>query len=201
MSLLTIQDTAEFDRILKKRKVPIIVGFFGEFSTVSRNTEGAFRKFAKESDDHLTLYVDVAAVKGIHKRFGVKSVPTVITLVDGKVTQKVVGKQDSEYYTNAFLRHSPVNRSSDGKARAFPPVTVWVSDSCPWCTRVKSYLRKQRVPFREVNVSRDPSEASALQARTGQTGVPQLSIGGRYIVGFDQPRINEYLGLKPQNKE
>jgi glutaredoxin/thiol-disulfide isomerase/thioredoxin len=201
VSLIQIQEAADFNRILQKQKDVVVVGFFGNFSSASRATEDAFRKFARENSDQTTLFVDVAEVKGIHKRYGVTTVPTVISITEGKVIQKIVGKQDEDYYTNAFMNHSTVSMSSSDKKKGFPPVTVWVGDSCPWCTRVKTYLRKNRVPFREVNISRDPSGASSLQARTGQTGVPQLSIGGRYVVGFDKPKIDEYLGIKPNNGE
>jgi glutaredoxin len=201
VSLIKIQEAADFDRILQKHKDAVVVGFFGNFSSASRATEDAFRVFARENTDQTTLFVDVAEVKGIHKRYGVTTVPTVISITDGRVIQKIVGKQDEDYYTNAFMKHGAVSASSGEKKKGFPPVTVWVGDSCVWCTRVKTYLRKNRVPFREVNISRDPSGASSLQARTGQTGVPQLSIGGRYIVGFDKPKIDEYLGIKPNNGE
>ncbi len=199
MSLIVIREIAEFDSIVEKNEETVIAGFFGEFSSVSRATEEAFRKFASGNKDQPILFVDVGVLKGIHKRYGVSSVPTVISIADGKVVQKIVGRQDEDYYYNAFQSHDAVLNTAGEKKPGFPSVTVWVGDSCVWCTRVKTYLRKNRVPFREVNVSRDPSGASALQARTGQVGVPQLSIGGRYIVGFDKVRIDEYLGLKPGN--
>ena len=203
MSLIVIRGISEFDRILKDQAETetVIVGFFGDFSSVSRATENAFRKFASGSISQSVLFVDVGVLKGLHNRYGVSSVPTVISITNGKVIQKIVGKQDEDYYYNAFESHDTVLKTSGEKKPGFPSVTVWVSDSCVWCTRVKSYLRKNRVPFREVNVSRDPSGAAALQARTGQVGVPQLSIGGRYIAGFDKVKIDEYLGLKPKNGE
>ncbi|MCK5037220.1 MAG: hypothetical protein KAS73_15090 [Candidatus Sabulitectum sp.] len=201
MSLVVISNIAEFDSILKKEEETVIAGFFGEFSSASRETEEAFRKFASESGSRKVLFVDVGELKEIHKRYGVSSVPTVISIANGKVIQKIVGKQDEDFYYNAFQSHETVVNNEGQKKPGFPSVTVWVGDSCVWCTRVKTYLRKNRVPFREVNVSRDPSGAAALQARTGQVGVPQLSIGGRYIVGFDKAKIDEYLGLKPRNGE
>jgi glutaredoxin len=201
MSLLQIKDPSDFNRVLKEQGNSVVVGFFGSFSNASRATEDAFRAFASGSEDLTVLFVDVAEVKGIHKRYGVTTVPTVIQVKEGKVIQKIVGKQKEDYYENALMNHSHVSVSSGEEKKGFPPVTVWVGDSCIWCTRVKTYLRKNRVPFREVNISRDPSGASSLQAKTGQTGVPQLSIGGRYVVGFDKAKIDEYLGLKSKNGE
>ena len=73
-------------------------------------------------------------------------------------------------------------------------VLVFTTPSCPWCVRVKSYLREQRVPFREVDVSVDAAAARDLVRRTGQMGVPVVEIDGRPVVGFDRPQIDRLLG-------
>ncbi len=74
-------------------------------------------------------------------------------------------------------------------------VLIFTTPTCSWCARAKSYLRSQRVPFKEIDVSRDPRAASDLVRRTGQIGVPVIEIDGRPIIGFDQPRIDRMLGL------
>ena len=63
-------------------------------------------------------------------------------------------------------------------------------------SRAKSYLREQRVAFREVDASRDPAAARDLVRRTGQVGVPVMEIDGRPVVGFDRARIDQLLGLR-----
>jgi glutaredoxin len=57
-------------------------------------------------------------------------------------------------------------------------------------------LRKNRVPFTDVDVSRDPNAAEELVRRTGQQGVPQTDIDGEIVVGFDKKRINELLEIQ-----
>ena len=74
-------------------------------------------------------------------------------------------------------------------------VIVYSSPTCVWCTRAKTYLRTRGVPFRDVDVSRDPAAARNLVRRTGQMGVPVIEIDGRPIVGFDQAQIDSALGL------
>ncbi len=74
-------------------------------------------------------------------------------------------------------------------------VIVYSSPTCVWCMRAKTYLRNRGVPFRDVDVSRDPAAARNLVRRTGQMGVPVIEIDGRAIVGFDQPQIDSALGL------
>lgn len=75
-------------------------------------------------------------------------------------------------------------------------VLVFTTPTCPWCKRAKSYLRENKVPFREIDVSRDQQAARDLVRRTGQMGVPVIQIDGRSIVGFDKPQIDRLLGLK-----
>jgi len=62
---------------------------------------------------------------------------------------------------------------------------------------VKAYLVRRRVPFREVDITRDASAARDLVRRTGQTGVPVVEIDGRPVVGFDKAKIDRLLGLSP----
>lgn len=193
MSITELTGEKHLNETLQKKEGSAIIGFFGDFSEVSRKTESEFRRFAEKID---ALKVDVGRVKSLHRQFGVTSVPTVVQVKDGRVINRVSGHQTADYYTRAFLKNSPVASSAEGGRPAMPPVTVWTSSSCPWCTRVKTYLRKQHVPFTEINISTDPSAAESLRARTGQTGVPQLSIGGRFVVGFDKQKIDGYLGLE-----
>ena len=51
------------------------------------------------------------------------------------------------------------------------------------------------MPFKEVNLERDPEAARDVIRKTGQTGVPVFKIGTRWIVGFDKERIEKELGL------
>ena len=73
-------------------------------------------------------------------------------------------------------------------------VILFSTSSCPWCKRAQRYLKEKRVSFKEVNVEKDPGAARNLVRRTGQTGVPVLKIGSRWIVGFDRARIESELG-------
>ena len=72
-------------------------------------------------------------------------------------------------------------------------VVLFSTSTCSWCRRAKRYLRENRVRFKEVNIERDPKASQDLLKKTGQMGVPVIKIGGRWIVGFDQPAIEKEL--------
>ena len=77
-----------------------------------------------------------------------------------------------------------------------PKVIVFSTPTCSYCNAAKSYFRQKGVKFRDVDVSRDPAAARDMVRRSGQQGVPVIDIGGKVIIGFDRPKINQLLGLK-----
>jgi glutaredoxin 3 len=91
----------------------------------------------------------------------------------------------------SYLAHKQTSTGGDHR------VIVFSSPTCVWCARAKSYLSSRGVPFRDVDVSRDPAAARDLVRRTGQMGVPVIEIDGRSIVGFDQAGIDAALNLRP----
>jgi glutaredoxin-like YruB-family protein len=171
-----------------------IVGFFGEFSEISRKALPAFEAFAREQGERPVYVVDVGIVKSLHKRFGVSSVPTVLRMKGQSVLTKISGAETAEGYALA-LSSSTTPIKVPGASEKQHRVRVYVTDTCPWCTRVKSYLRQHHVSFSEVNVQHDESAAREMVRRSGQQGVPQVDIDGRMIVGFDKARIDSLLGL------
>jgi glutaredoxin 3 len=77
-----------------------------------------------------------------------------------------------------------------------PRVVLFSTPTCSWCRRAKRYFRERRVPFKEVNVERDQEAARDVARKTGQTGVPVIKIGNRWIAGFDKERIEKELARK-----
>lgn len=75
-------------------------------------------------------------------------------------------------------------------------VVVFTTPACSWCRRAKKYLKESRVPFKEINIEKDPSAARDVQRKTGQMGVPVIKIGSKWIVGFDKAAIDRELARK-----
>ena len=65
-----------------------------------------------------------------------------------------------------------------------------------WCRRAKRYIKDRGVPFKEINIERDPDAARDIVRKTGQTGVPVIKIGSKWIVGFDRERIEKELARR-----
>jgi len=76
-----------------------------------------------------------------------------------------------------------------------PRIIIFTSSSCPWCDRVKQYLREKKFRFRDVNVERD-CEATRELERRNIRGVPVILINNQPIVGFNKAKIDKLLGIK-----
>jgi glutaredoxin 3 len=72
-------------------------------------------------------------------------------------------------------------------------ITVYTSPTCPWCSKVKEYLDGKGVGYREVDVASDFNAAKRMIETTGQRGVPVITKGTDYVVGFDRDRIDSML--------
>lgn len=74
-------------------------------------------------------------------------------------------------------------------------IKVFSTPTCPYCTMVKSYLEKNNIKFEYIDLTRQQEWISKAVEKSGQTGVPQIWIDNKVIVGFNVPEINLALGL------
>jgi glutaredoxin 3 len=72
-------------------------------------------------------------------------------------------------------------------------IKVYSTPTCPWCLRLKSYLKEKKVEFQDLDVSKDVNARNEMIQKSGQMGVPQIDMNGKWIVGFDKPAIDEAL--------
>ncbi|MEH7379052.1 glutaredoxin family protein [Bacillus sp. JJ1533] len=72
-------------------------------------------------------------------------------------------------------------------------ITVYTTNTCPYCVMMKNFLKENGIPFKEVNVQQDRNAANRLVKTTGQMGVPQTEINGQWVVGFDPEKVMELV--------
>jgi glutaredoxin 3 len=65
-----------------------------------------------------------------------------------------------------------------------PNVTVYTTEPCSFCTRVKAILASRGVDYSEVNLSKDPEGRVTLAGQTGMMTFPQVTVDGELIGGF-----------------
>jgi glutaredoxin-like YruB-family protein len=146
-----------------------------------------------EYDDVKVFTADVASVRDIHEKYGVKSVPTLLAFEKDQYQNVVKGCNNPDFYRSFFENTAYTVNDEDGPKQ--PSVTVYSTPVCSWCNTLKTHLRKHKIRFTDVDVSQDQSLAEELVRKSGQQGVPQTEIDGEIIVGFDKTRINKLLNI------
>ena len=72
-------------------------------------------------------------------------------------------------------------------------VKVYSTKTCPWCIKVKDFLKSKNVKFENIDVGVDQKAAEEMVEKSGQMGVPVTEINGKIIVGYDKEAIEKAL--------
>jgi glutaredoxin 3 len=65
-------------------------------------------------------------------------------------------------------------------------ITVYTTEPCSFCARVKGLLKARGHEFAEVNLSKDVEGRVELATRTGMMTFPQVLIGDRLLGGYSE---------------
>ncbi|MBV4420443.1 thioredoxin family protein [Clostridium tyrobutyricum] len=73
-------------------------------------------------------------------------------------------------------------------------VDIFTSSTCQYCHAAKEFFKENNVDFVEHNITTD-AEARKDLMKKGYRGVPVIVIDGEYILGFDQNKVSDILGI------
>jgi glutaredoxin 3 len=65
-------------------------------------------------------------------------------------------------------------------------VTVYTTDPCSFCVRVKQLLKTRGIEYQEINLAKDPDGRAELLQKTGMMSFPQVLVEDRLIGGFQE---------------
>lgn len=76
-----------------------------------------------------------------------------------------------------------------------PPVEIYTTRYCPYCTRAKALLKRKGVDFKEIDLAGNwELRDEMIQRANGRTTVPQIFIGKVHVGGSDDLHELEYDG-------
>lgn len=193
MIIQSIQNHADLQEQLKKHKrVYLLLHKTG--SDQSRCAMENLQQVGTDLEDLRVLTADVQNVRDIHPVYGIQTVPALMEFVQGEFRNVIKGCQQPGVLKNIFEEAVYIARM-EREGKTVKQVTVYSTPSCSWCNTLKNYLRKNKIRFSDVDVSKDEQAARDLVNRTGQQGVPQTEINGQWVVGFDQKRLDQLLEI------
>ena len=80
-------------------------------------------------------------------------------------------------------------------------VTIYTTPTCVYCQAAKRFFAEKGVAYTEHNVAADAEKRKEMIERSGQMGVPVILVDNEMVVGFNQPKIKQLLGISYQFAE
>lgn len=85
---------------------------------------------------------------------------------------------------------TPETNNKGGEA-----VVIYSTPVCHFCHAAKEFFTENNVSYTEHDVAADADKRQEMIDMTGQMGVPVIKIADDVIIGFDEPKVKELLGL------
>lgn len=74
-------------------------------------------------------------------------------------------------------------------------VTIYSTPACHFCHAAKEFFTDNNVAYEDIDVAVDAEKRQEMVEMTGQMGVPVIRIGDDVVVGFDEVKVKELLGV------
>ncbi len=74
-------------------------------------------------------------------------------------------------------------------------VEIYSTATCHFCHMAKDWLGSKNISYVDYNVGVDAEKRKEMVEMTGQLGVPVIKIGNDVMVGFNQEKMAELLGV------
>ncbi len=74
-------------------------------------------------------------------------------------------------------------------------VIIYSTPSCVYCSAAKVFFKEKGVAYTEHNVAADPEKRKEMIEKSGQMGVPVIFVENEMIIGFNEKRLKDLLGI------
>ena len=74
-------------------------------------------------------------------------------------------------------------------------VSIYTTVTCGYCKMAKEFFQKNGVEYNEYDVGTDLPKREEMIAKSGQMGVPVITVGEELVIGFNKPKLMQLLGI------
>ena len=75
-------------------------------------------------------------------------------------------------------------------------LTIYSTPTGVYCNMAKTFFKANNLEYTEHTVASDLAKRKEMIDKTGQMGVPVIEVNGEIIIGFDEEKLREKLGVK-----
>ena len=72
-------------------------------------------------------------------------------------------------------------------------IITYTIPTCPWCKQLKTWLRRRRIKFEDLDVSEEEKYRDELLEKSHQLAVPVIDVDGEIIIGFDEEKFAKII--------
>jgi len=72
-------------------------------------------------------------------------------------------------------------------------IKVYSTPTCPYCKMAKTYLDEKGIKYQDFDVTQDAAAKDEMIEKSGQMGVPVITVDGELVIGFDRERLDNLL--------
>jgi glutaredoxin 3 len=74
-------------------------------------------------------------------------------------------------------------------------VTIYSTPTCHFCGMAKEFFKANNIQYTEHDVAADVVQRKSMIEKSGQMGVPVITVGDALVVGFDEEELRKLLNL------
>lgn len=75
-------------------------------------------------------------------------------------------------------------------------VTIYSTPTCVYCNMAKDFFDENGIKYESFDVASDVEKRKEMMEKSGQLGVPVITVGDDLIVGFDEDKLRDLLNVK-----
>ena len=74
-------------------------------------------------------------------------------------------------------------------------VTIYSTPTCHFCHMAKDFFKSNNVAYTEYDVGSNIEKRKEMLDKSGQMGVPVIYVDNELVMGFDEDRLRQLLGV------
>ncbi len=75
-------------------------------------------------------------------------------------------------------------------------VIIYSTPTCVHCKHAKEFFKNNKIDFVEYDVLNNVEKRTEMVEKSGQMGVPVISVGEDVIVGYDEEMLKDLLEVQ-----
>jgi len=75
-------------------------------------------------------------------------------------------------------------------------IIIYSTPTCGYCQKAKQFFKENNIEYTEYDVSEDKQKRRKMVDKSGQMGVPVITVNEETMVGFDESKLRNKLEIQ-----